>query len=471
MGRTDMAARTWVIQGGGLAAWAAAALLARELTSDHKVVVVEDAAETAESVDVVLADPDGILLQLADGAADELLAAGQAGFCLGAVWRDWCAGKDIAVAHQEPLPSIDGVAIQDLVHRAAKAAADGHSYADLLAPLQFQARAMVAGRYAHPSADRQSPRSLLKPQIILDGRSLATRLKARAQQLGAIAVGETQTAELTPFMTLDTRPAAFTGDADWFKRLGHDRRLTRHARPRRAPQPYVETRLLAEGLLTHFALPHVEIVGLDYDSAAVTTDQARHAITSLIGETDILQETDTSSRTGFSQSPWRDRTLAFGLAASRFGPMLDGVGLDAQLARLAPHLPGAPDQISACAAAYNQALARALGHRADRLHLIRLQGPGGERLAPPGPDLQRRIDLFQSRNASVALDGDPYDAQHWIMLMASLGLQARRHDVQADRPNLSAAMGSIGRMVMAFDQTLAAMPSHETVLNSLRRPD
>ena len=150
---------------------------------------------------------------------------------------------------------------------------------------------------------------------------------------------------------------------------------------------------------------------------------------------------------------------------------MDSVCLDEQLRRLATHLPGAPDQVSACAAAYNQALARDLGHRADRLHLIRLQGPGGERLAPPGPDLQRRIDLFQSRNASVALDGDPYDAQHWIMLMASLGLQARRHDVQADRLNLSAAMGSIGRMVMAFDQTLAAMPSHETVLNSLRRAD
>ncbi|MFN3877388.1 MAG: tryptophan 7-halogenase [Brevundimonas sp.] len=467
-----MAAKTWVIHGGGLAAWAAAVLLARDLTSDHSVVVVEDAAEDADdTVDVVLADPDGMLLQLADGAADELLAAGQAGFCLGAVWRDWRAGKDIAVAHQEPLPNIDGVAIPDLVHRAATTASDGHSYADLLAPLQFQARAMIAGRYAHPSADRQSPRSLLKPQIILGGNALATRLKAKARQLGVTAVCETDAAGLSPFMTLDTRPAAFAGDADWRTRLGHDRRLTMHIRPRRAPQPYVEMRLLVEGLATRFAMPHVEIVSLDYDSALVTTDQARRDITSLIGETDILQETDASSSPGFVRAPWRAKTLAFGLAAARFGPLMDSVCLDEQLRRLATHLPGASDQVSACAAAYNQALARDLGHRADRLHLIRLQGPGGERLAPPGPDLQRRIDLFRSRNASVALDGDPYDAQHWIMLMAGLGLQARRHDVQADRLNLSAAMGSIGRMVMAFDQTLAAMPSHEAVLNSLRRAD
>ncbi len=65
------------------------------------------------------------------------------------------------------------------------------------------------------------------------------------------------------------------------------------------------------------------------------------------------------------------------------------------------------------------------------------------------------------------LDGDPYDAQHWGMVMAGLGLTPRRYDVQADRLDLSAALGALGRMVMAFDQTLTALPTHDTVMANL----
>lgn len=88
-------------------------------------------------------------------------------------------------------------------------------------------------------------------------------------------------------------------------------------------------------------------------------------------------------------------------------------------------------------------------------------------MAPFGPDLERRVGQFLSRNGAVRLDGDPYDAQHWAMLMAGLGLAPRRHDLQVDRLDLSAALGALGRMVMAFDQTLAALPTHDTVMTDL----
>ena len=88
-------------------------------------------------------------------------------------------------------------------------------------------------------------------------------------------------------------------------------------------------------------------------------------------------------------------------------------------------------------------------------------------MAPFGPDMERRVRQFVSRNGAVRLDGDPYDAQHWAMLMAGLGLTPRRHDVQGDRLDLSAALGALGRMVMAFDQTLAALPTHDTVMAEL----
>lgn len=467
-----MADKTWLIHGDGLAAWATAALLARALPADHAVAVVGAPDGSAQDgFDAVAAEPDGMLVRLADGAENALLAQGQAGFCLGSIWRGWRDGADVAVARQEPLPPIQDIAVPDLVLRALHQTPSGHSYADLLAPLQFQARAMAAGAYAHPSPDRQSPRSLLRPLILLDSRALSARLQATAQAAGVDRISQAEAERLSPFMVVEARPNLFDDDEDWRVRLGHDRRLTIRCCPRGDLPAYIERAALPQGLAMRAALPQVDVFSLDYDQAATTPQEARAALTSWIGEAEVFEERDAPAAPRRRAAPWRENGLALGRAAACFDPDLDGVCLDAQLGVLAGHLPCNADQIPACALAYNQAVALDLGHRADRLHLIRLQGPGGDALAGPGADLERRIALFQSRNRSVALDGDPYDAQHWILLMASLGLTPRRHDVQADRLDLSAAMGAIGRMVMAFDQTLAALPSHKDVFSRLRRPD
>ena len=193
----------------------------------------------------------------------------------------------------------------------------------------------------------------------------------------------------------------------------------------------------------------------------------------VLGDVEIVGQSDAAASPGFLRTPWVGDRLAFGPAAARFGPALglDDIVLGQQLKTLAACLPGAPDQIPACAAAYTTATVRDLGHRADRLHLILRQGPRGAALAPFGPDLERRVRQFVSRNGPVLLDGDPYDAQHWTMLMAGLGLTSRRHDVQADRLDLSAALGALGRMVIAFDQTLAALPKHDTIMADLHGAD
>ncbi|MCK6104205.1 hypothetical protein [Brevundimonas sp. EYE_349] len=287
-----MATKTWKIQGDGLAAWAAAALLARALPDGHVVTIEEGPEPEAQELQPVLVEPDGLLLQLADGG-DDLMVQAHGGFCLGLVLRDWRQERDVAVVEQEPLGALGDVEIVDL--------------------------------------------------------------------------------------------------------------------------------------------------------------------------------SDAAARPGFLRTPWLGDRLALGPAAARFGPALglDDIVLGQQLKTLAACLPGATDQIPACAAAYTTAIMRDLGCRADRLNLILRQGPRGAALAPFGPDLERRVGQFLSRNGAVRLDGDPYDAQHWAMLMAGLGLAPRRHDVQVDRLDLSAALGALGRMVMAFDQTLAALPTHDTVMTDL----
>lgn len=463
-----MATKTWRVQGDGLAAWAAAALLARALPDGHAVTVEAEPELEAQYLQPVLAEPDGLFLQLAD-VGDDLMVQAHGGFCLGVVLRDWREGRDVAVVEQEPLPALDGVAVPDVVLRAAQRSPGGHGYAALLEPLQFQARVMCAGKYAHPSPDRQSPRSLLRPRLLLDRAVLTALLKSAALRDGARRVSAEEVDGSTPFMTLDTRAAAFRGDDNWRDRLGHDRRLTVRYRGGDQP-PHVAVRALAEGLLTLTPLRGAgSVASLCYTEQQTSPDQVRRSLLEALGDVEIGDLSDASAVPGFLRTPWVGDRLALGAAAARFGPTLglDDILLGRQLKALAACLPGAPDQIPACAAAYTTATVRDLGHRADRLHLILRQGPRGAALAPFGPDMERRVRQFVSRNGAVLLDGDPYDAQHWAMLMAGLGLTPRRHDVQADRLDLSAALGALGRMVMAFDQTLAALPTHDTVMAEL----
>ena len=455
--------KVWVIRGGGLAAWAAAALLAKTLPSGHSVLM-EDAVAPAlgEEPEVVIAEPDGVLVQLSEAA--DLLAQGHGGFFLGSLLRNWRDGRDIAVVEQEPLPGIDGVALVDVVLRAARLSPAAPDYAALLAPLQFQARVMAAGRYAHPSPDRQSPRSLLRPRLRLDARVLTARLRDTALGAG-VREGLGDIREIAPFMTVDTRAtSAFDGDDDWTARLGYDRCLTlRYAGGDHAAS-------LEEGLASRSPLPGGGFASLAYAADRTTADVAKAALAAWLGDVDVAAPSDVALAPGLDTHPWSGRRLALGPAAARFGDALglDSAALERQLTQLVASLPGASEQISACAEAYNEAVVRDIAHRADRLHLILLCASQDQRLAPAGDDLARRIAQFTSRNAGVGLDGDPYDAQHWIMLMASLGLMPRRHDIQADRLDIKAAMASLGRMVIAFDQTLAALPAHSRFVDRLR---
>lgn len=460
--------KVWVIRGGGLAAWAAAALLAKTLPSGHSVLI-EDAVlpSLGEEPEVVIAEPDGVLVQLSDGA--DLLADGHGGFFLGSLLQNWREGRDVAVVEQEPLPGIDGVALADVVLRAARQSPAAPDYAALLAPLQFQARVMATGRYAHPSPDRQSPRSLLRPRLMLDARVLTARLRDIALCAG-VREGVNDTRKIAPFMTVDTRTTrAFDGDGDWTARLGYDRCLTvRYAGGDHAPR--LDMANLEEGLASRSPLPGGGFASLAYAADRATADVAKAALAAWLGGVDVAALSDLALAPGLDTHPWSGRRLALGPAAARFGDALglDSVLLERQLTQLVASLPGASVQISACAEAYNEAVVRDIAHRADRLHLILLCASQDQRLAPAGDDLARRIAQFTSRNAGVGLDGDPYDAQHWIMLMASLGLMPRRHDIQADRLDIKAAMASLGRMAIAFDQTLAALPAHFRFVDRLR---
>lgn len=452
------AAPLYVIRGGGLAGWGAAALLTESLPAHARIVVTDRADEDAPSpFDIAALPADATLLALTGLPVERLLAETGADILLATAFVGWRDGRTVFHAEQEALPALDGIAVHDLALRAARSAGHAHDYAGFHAPFRFQARAAEQGRYAPPSPDRTSPRSLLRPGVMVDGKALAALLRDRALAAG-VAVAER--IDDAPVLTIDTRPDADPGG--WQPMpdgTGHDRCVTAR--------------------LEGAAVPDTCLRVLPLDGAIVTTVPARHGLNAVLtcgaGVDDaallarafagftVTARAETGFAPGAATAAWHGDRLVLGTGAARPGAAmaLDVTLLDRQLALLATLLPGGREHNAVCARAYNARLAETVGHHADLLHLTLRHRPGAGADSPPPSDrLARRLDQFLGRNRAAVLDGDPFDAQTWLGLMIALGLVPRRYDPQVERLPPAQTDAHLGRMAIAFDRTLAAMPPY-----------
>ena len=463
-----MNAGRWVVRGDGLAGWAAAAALASELPTDAEVIVVGSGEPDAGSLCVATMDADSLLLRVCDRPAGEVLVAAGGGFTLGTKLSDWNRPGATWVCPQEPLPPFGDVAIHDLVLATATGAGRREDYAGFLAPLRFQARVAEVGRYAEPAADRASPRSLLRPGIAVDTQRLTDLLKARAVALGVTVAGEEPTGDIR--LVVDTRRDA--GSKAWQdegERLGFDRIATGRRATTGPHPPHLTSSPLPSGHRTVSPVAGGERVAVAWggDDAGLAEAMA--------GLDDVTVE---RSRPGWSDTPWQGDTVVIGPAAACLGPLFgqDFTLLDRQLQLLVDLLPSGAGDRPACAAEYNRRHLVEVGHRRDLVHLAlrrcaRAEGWWADRrAAPPSATLTRRLQQFQLRNRSVAVDGDPFDAALWLSTLAALGYVPRAHDPRADRLDPRRAAGHLGQTVQAFDATLAAMPSHDEVLAKLSEP-
>lgn len=442
---------SFVVNGGGVAAWAAAAMLADALP-DARIIVVEEAAAPS-SLDIAALPADALLLRLTGVPLDRLMAETGAQVVLGTTLEQWRNGHDVILAAQEPLPAIDGIAVHDLALRAAIGAGRREAYADFHAPFRFQARAAAERRYAPPSGDRRSPRSLLRPGVLIDGAALTGRLRKRALATGATCAAD---APASPLLTIETRA---TGRGAWEPRGdGYDRILALRLGGSSEARLTVRVTPLPSGLM--IAAPATDgltALVLHADDDARAEAMARDALPGLT----VTLRAGVDHEPGFDPAPWQGSRLRLGPAAASIGTLAagDAALLDAQLALLAELLPADASQLPVCAAAYNARFTEIAGHHADFAQLVAMHGPSPCD-APPSPALTRRLDQFLSRNRGVMLDGDPFEAQAWTDAMIALGLMPRRYDPQADRLPARDALAHLGRMVEAFDRTLAVMPRY-----------
>ncbi len=445
------------VRGNGLAAWAVAALLVDSLPDTARVVVTDaDAAVAPSSLDVVALPADALLLRLTGLSLDDIAARTGADVYLGTVLERWRGDRAVIHAPQEPLPAFGGIQVHDLALRAAIAAGHRDDYAGFHAPFRFQARAVEHDRYAPPSPDRASPRSLLRPGLMLGGALLTDLLRRRALAGGAQVVGKDDTQAL---LTIDTRAAARpAGGIDRADGSGHDRTLTLHLRGTLPPRTSLRVTQRDDGLLTLLGARDGAIATFDHFAGS----DADAIVAAALPGMEVVARDTAPLRPGFAPAPWQDDCLLLGPAAVQLGAVmaLDAALLNRQLALLADLLPARAEQRAACAAAYNARFTEDAGHHADLLHLILMHRSGAPALPAIRPELRRRLDQFLGRNRAPDLDGDPFDKQMWLDTMIALGLVPDRYDPQADRVAQARGDAHLGRMAMAFDATLAAMPRY-----------
>lgn len=446
---------SWTVRGGGLAGWAAAVMLVEALPADDRVELVEDDAPDHPLLDIITLGAESALLAASGLEAGDLLVQTDGGFHLGTALECWSGPRRAWVCESEALPLYEGVAVHDLVLAMAAGEDRAADYAGFFAPLQFQARMADAGRYAEPAADRASPRSLLRPGIVVDSARLRDRLRERALSLG---VERTAGAE-NPRLVVDTRSPA----PDWCdegERFGFDQIVSGWRADDGPRAPHLTARPLSNGLAVEAPLAGgVRVV------AAVAGEWVDDALS---------DAAEAPARPGWSRTPWRGDTVAIGPASACLGPLFgqDAALLDAQLTMLAELLPGS-DGTAACAAEFNRRHVQQTGHRADLIQLAMRRCARAEpfwaarRSSPPSDALTRRLQQFQLRNRSVAMDGDPFDAPLWLSTCIALGYVPRRGDPRADALDPRRAAAHLGRIVQAFDATLAALPTHDAALAKL----
>ena len=450
-------------------------MLAQELAGVSDVVIAPgDGAEETFAYAGAVVDSESVYMHYAGESAAEMLQRGGGGFAIGSCYRGWGPdGRDVFHAPGEPLPKSGDCDIHHILLRAAFTEAKPEHFAARLLPLNFQGRLASSGRFAPPSDDRQSPRSLLHPAIVMRGEVLAATMEAAARARG---VTETQSGDTKAFFTLDCRSASAGNDwRDIAADFGYDRCFTAFASGSsgsgREHLPYAEIRALDGGLLSILPLRDACLAQLCYRSGDLDMAQAEAAVGAALPGRDLTNATDHAVSPGYLVAPWYGSTVRIGTAAARLGPALnaDVALLSLQIRRLVTLLPPADacdEDMAVRAAEYNRLAGQDFGHMCDflRTPLVRNALPGSRwrelRQRPVSNRLGRRLRAFERRGHPVMFDGDLFEKHVWIDLLAGLGIVPDHYDRVADGSDIASRLGQLRQTQQVFDQTIRAMPKH-----------
>jgi tryptophan 7-halogenase len=475
---------TYQILGGGLSGWSIAATLASELKDIGRICIVpgDAPAESPLGLEAVVIDSESVLLKHGLSNEANFVTEAKAGFWLGTQFAAWgSGGRDVFHAPSEALPVRDGIAIHQILRRLSVAENNDAMFGETYQHLLFQARLAAAGKFAPPAEERDSPRSLLKSALAADGDGVAAIMQREALALGVetldqpLAIDETR-------LTIDCRADdEDVPSQDWIDAspcFAANRVMTARAIPTNAygHPAYDSVIALDHGTLHLLRLRGEMIVSLFYDSAGMGDEAAASALAAAIPDYRLARLRSGPWQAGRLTQPWRGNIVRMGPAAARLGSImgLDVMLLTGQIERLINLLPdGGGTDIASKADAYNAGVAAHFDHLRDfiQMPMVRnsLSGARWEHLrqVPLSDALARRLNLFERRGHFVMLDYDVFESNVWIAMFIGLGITPHRYDRVADGVSMPKKMKELGQMVMAFDATIKAMPSHDMFLQNM----
>lgn len=470
-----------------------AALLTKHLPAQISLIVVEDIGEQRERAALTLPienrfhDSIGV-------SVEDLVQHCNGTLGLGIDCRDLHDdGGSFFAALSGTLPAVNGVALHHIMLRAAHLYHEPEKLAYLFQPFRFGARAALAGKFALPSGDPDSPLTMLGATVQCDRAEYCALLKKHTGKTalhvtGAVPVslnGEPADNIIRTVQLSDGREIS----ADFFidvsgtlsSLLPQDQAPLSHSlsdiisfdrliscfsdKARSTEHGHTSACAIPGGLLMETPVGQGFVAEFLYSSKVLSDEKAQKIIG---GE---AQAMGFAAR--FTDSPWAGNMARLGSASAQLGPYLsaDMRLLQDQALHLAEILP-ATLQMDIEATEFNRRHLTSVEQIRDFILLplalnSRSDSPWADMRGTKLPEsLQLRLDQFKSRGRFVTFDNELFDQQLWIDMMIELRLVPERYDPIASSFDLQRISPILKKIVDAFTDAIDTMPRHSDFMEN-----
>lgn len=484
-----MSINSILIAGGGLAAWSAAALLAKQL-SHIKIVVLETAMPDEAAAESAMPSLREFHKLLKINEHDIALAT-DASFKLATHFSDWQRpGQDYWLGQGESGNILDGVEFQHyatLLHQCGDSSGyDAYS---------LTAQAARHHKFNPLSGEQQLLGFQLPYALQLDAKSYKKFLQDFACALGVSAMhGDIAQLELDPTNGNISAVHMQSGEqvnADFFMDCtGSSAQLINQLANERYRQNGQHTLLGDRRLdwVTPAQTPGCSIVKAQavgwrksiplrscthqqyfYSSDFLTDEQALAKITMLYPDVEISA---VKLHAGFRKQPWINNCLALGAAAGDIGNIvLSSLHLvHSGVLRWLELFP--TESFSAFANEYNRLtqlenervldfhwLPFALSQRDDSAYWRACKS-----VAVSEP-LSHRIALFRQRGNIASYEQETFSASTWTSLLLANNCWPQKYDARLNGINIEQVQGYTSQLKLHIQQMIAAMPSQDDYLS------
>jgi tryptophan halogenase len=492
-----------VIAGDGLAAWMAAAALARAVRLDDYAICVVGTGGEEDHVsfggaDATLPLPSGCHAAL-ELDENRLVAETGATFTCGIALSGWAAP---GVTYFHPFGPIGAnLGPVPFHHLVMRLRSEGVPLR--LANYSLAALAAQAGRFARPGKDARSVLSTCRYGLHVDCTKLAGMLRTAALAagirlvsgllqrveyandgaVGAVITNDGERLEGDLFLDCTGTEARLIGTAndagweDWSAWLPCDRVLSARFGSALSPPPYSHAEANHAGWIRHLPLQGEAVLTAFYCGAFVSDDEAVRKLRESSGDGDLGAVRFISPRFGRRNKAWHHNCIALGSAAGFIDPVATSnlALLRAAIDRLLKLLPG--DRVATAEAAeYNRQTSMHLDRARDFAVLhYKLNGRRGERLWDAFREttvpalLDYKMRLYQSRGRVAMYDEEPVDEMSWINLFDEHGVRPHHYSPIADGFSAAELEAHVERARTIMIDELKKMPLHADYLSGLRR--